>query len=387
MYKNIGSSMEEPMYFACYNTFIKINGGKNQMRNRIISALLGMALATSMLMGCGSDTSKNTAVSDPSVSTDLGSYDFSQDEKVILTAGGIQSAEDTVTLAMEKMAELASEKSGGTIQISVSPAAQLGDATSQMEAVSLGTQEIFVDASSWLSTFVDDALVTSMFFLFRDEDHFSQFLQSDIEKGFEDQLADKEGVRVIANNWQRSPRSIVCKKQINSLDDLAGMKMRVPDIKTYMESAGALGLGTAQVAWGETYLAIQQGVVDSCESPMDSIYTMKFYETTKHVVETEHIRDSVMVYMNESILGGLSTGQQQALKEAAQEAGEWYTEQVREASTECKKIMEDEGTVFDSPSEELIRSMAEAVAARAEELEKEGLWSEGLFAKIQAIGQ
>ncbi len=357
------------------------------MKNRMISALLSMALVTSMLMGCGSDTSKNTAASDPSVSTDLESYDFSQDEKVVLTAGGIQSAEDTVTLAMEKMAELASEKSGGTIQISVSPAAQLGDATSQMEAVSLGTQEIFVDASSWLSTFVDDALVTSMFFLFRDEDHFSRFLQSDIEREFEDQLADKEGVRVIANNWQRSPRSIVCKKQINSLDDLAGMKMRVPDIKTYMESAGALGLGTAQVAWGETYLAIQQGVVDSCESPMDSIYTMKFYETTKHVVETEHIRDSVMVYMNESILGGLSAGQQQALKEAAQEAGEWYTEQVKEASTECKKIMEDEGTVFDSLSEELIQSMAEVVAARAEELEKEGLWSEGLFAKIQAIGQ
>ena len=172
------------------------------MKNRMISALLSMALVTSMLMGCGSDTSKNTAASDPSVSTDLESYDFSQDEKVVLTAGGIQSAEDTVTLAMEKMAELASEKSGGTIQISVSPAAQLGDATSQMEAVSLGTQEIFVDASSWLSTFVDDALVTSMFFLFRDEDHFSRFLQSDIEREFEDQLADKEVVRVIANNWR-----------------------------------------------------------------------------------------------------------------------------------------------------------------------------------------
>ena len=49
--------------------------------------------------------------------------------------------------------------------------------------------------------------------------------------------------------------------------------------------------------------------------------------------------------------------------------------------------MEDEGTVFDSLSEKLIQSMAEVVAARAEELEKEGLWSEGLFAKIQAIGQ
>ena len=50
-----------------------------------------------------------------------------------ITAGGIQAAEDTVTLAMQKMADEVKEKSGGTITITVSPAAQLGDATSQME--------------------------------------------------------------------------------------------------------------------------------------------------------------------------------------------------------------------------------------------------------------
>lgn len=310
-----------------------------------------------------------------------------EDKTFNITAGGIQSADDTVTLAMNKMAELASEKSNGTVTITVSPAAQLGDATSQMEAVSLGTQEMFVDASSWLSTFVDDALVTSMFFLFRDEDHFKQFLDSDVEADFEQQLADRQGVYVVANNWLRSPRSIVCKNEITSMDDLKGMKMRVPDIKSYLESAEALGLGTAQVAWGETYLAVQQGVVDACESPMDSIYTMKFYETTKHVEVTEHVRDAVYVYMNQDLFSSMSEEQQTALTEAAKEAGEWYTEQVKEASDKYQKTMEEAGTVFDIPSQELVHEMTAAVAKRAEELEADGMWSEGLFADIQAIGQ
>ncbi|MDY3917383.1 MAG: TRAP transporter substrate-binding protein [Candidatus Limivivens sp.] len=336
------------------------------MKKRKLSVMLSIAMATTMLAGMGVSA---------------------EDKTFNITAGGIQSAEDVVTLAMQKMADLAAEKSNGTINITVSPAGQLGDATSQMEAVGLGTQEIFVDASSWLSTFVDDALVTSMFFLYRDADHYEQFLQSDIEADFENQLAEQEGIRVIANNWERSPRSFVCKDEWTSLDDLKGLKSRVPDIKSYLESAQAIGLGTAQVAWGETYLAVKQGVVDACESPLDSIYTMKFYETTKHVELTEHIRDGVYVFMNDDLFSSMSESQQTALKEAAFEAGEWYTEQVVTAAEEYKKIMEEEGTVFDVPSEELIADMTAAVAARAEELEAEGMWSEGLFAAIQAIGQ
>lgn len=365
---------------------------------KTIAKMTALCLSISLLCGCGAaaqSSTGSTATQEAAVSSaaqeteslDLSTYDFSKDKVFNFSAGGIQSAEDNVTLAMKKMADLAYERSGGTINITVSPAAQLGDATSEMEAVSLGTQEIFVDASSWLSTFVSDALVTSMFFLYRDEAHFRAFLESDIEADFEQQLADQEGIRVIANNWLRTPRSLVCKNEIKTMSDLNGMKMRVPDIKSYLESATALGMGTAQVAWGETYLALQQGVVDACESPIDSIYTMKFYETTKHVEMTEHVRDSVMVYMNESILKGMSKAQQQVLIEAAKEAGDWYTESVKEAADSYVETMKSEGTVFDVPSEELIADMTAAVAERAGKLEDQGLWTKGLFEKIQAIGQ
>ena len=354
---------------------------------RTIAWMLALCLCAALLGGCAAKPQNQSGGAAAQESVDLSSYDFSKDQVYNFSAGGIQSAEDNVTLAMQKMADLARERSGGTINITVSPAAQLGDATSEMEAVSLGTQEIFVDASSWLSTFVSDALVTSMFFLYRDEAHFKAFLESEIEADFEQQLAEQEGIRVIANNWLRTPRSLVCKNEIKTMADLNGMKMRVPDIKSYLESASALGMGTAQVAWGETYLALQQGVVDACESPIDSIYTMKFYETTKHVEMTEHVRDSVMVYMNEGILNSMSPAQRQVLIESAQEAGEWYTESVKQAAEGFVETMKSEGTVFDEPSAELIADMTAAVRARAAELEEQGLWTKGLFAQIQAIGQ
>ena len=183
------------------------------MKRKLICMCFSMAVFGVLLSGCGEEKNKKDTA-DSGTDVDVESYDFSQDESFDITAGGIQAAEDTVTLAMQKMADEVKEKSGGTITITVSPAAQLGDATSQMEAVSLGTQEMFVDAGSWLSTFVDDAQVTSTFFLFKDEDHYRKFLESDINGDMEQQLIDQQGIRVVANNWLRSPRSISCSKEI-----------------------------------------------------------------------------------------------------------------------------------------------------------------------------
>lgn len=133
------------------------------MKRKLVCMCFGMAVFGMVLSGCGEGKNGKDNGDSGQSEVDVESYDFSQDKSFDITAGGIQAAEDTVTLAMQKMADEVKEKSGGTITITVSPAAQLGDATSQMEAVSLGTQEMFVDAGSWLSTFVDDAQVTSMF--------------------------------------------------------------------------------------------------------------------------------------------------------------------------------------------------------------------------------
>lgn len=357
------------------------------MKRKLVCVCFSIAVLSVLLSGCGEEKKGKDTADSGQTDVDVESYDFSQDKSVTITAGGIQAAEDTMTLAMQKMAEEVKEKSGGTITITVSPAAQLGDATSQMEAVSLGTQEMFVDAGSWLSTFVDDAQVTSMFFLFKDEGHYRKFLESDINADMEQQLIDQQGIRVVANNWLRSPRSISCSKEITALSDLKGLKMRVPDIKSYMESATALGLGTAQVAWGETYLALQQGVVDACESPLDSIYTMKFYEPTKQVTLTEHIRDNAAVYMNDALYGELSDAQKKVLTEAAGNAGDWYTDEVKKVSEEYRKTMEAEGTNFSTPSDKAIEEMSEVIAKKAAELEESGAWKKGVFEDIKALAE
>lgn len=340
------------------------------MRNlKLVLVLLLLVTLAVTLVGCGGEQQNQG--------------DKSQGEKkVVLKLGGIQSAEDTATKAMIKMAELAKEKSGGTLEIEVFPASQLGDAISQMEAVFMGSQDMFVDAQSWISQFVPDKQVESLFFAFNSEEHFRAYLNSDINKELEQKLVDEHGARVIANNWLRAPRVMLSKKPIKSLEDMQGLKMRVPEIQTYLESVQALGAKPTQIPWGEVYLALTQGLVEACEGPLDAVYSMKFYEGAPHITMTNHIRDGLAVIINEKKFQSLSEKQQKALVEAAQEAGDWYTQQVKAKLDTVVEKMKAEGTKF---YEIDTAPFVEIMMKTAEKLENQGMWRKGLFAEIQEL--
>lgn len=304
------------------------------------------------------------------------------EKNVTLKVGGIQSAEDTATLAMQKMADLAKEKSGGTLNIQVFAASQLGNATSQVEAVSIGSQDMFVDTGSWISTFVPEKSIESMFFMFSSEEHYKKFLSSDINKGFEEKFRTGKGIRVIANDWIRAPRSIASKVPITNAAGMKDLKIRVPDIKAYLESTKALESKPTQIAWGETYLALVQGVVDACEGPMDNLYTMKFYEATKNIVVTEHIRDNIVVLINDKKYEKLSQKQKDALTAAAKEAGVWYTAEVKKNLDEKINLMKKDGTNFVTVDTAEFAAKIESAIA---DLEKSGALTPGLYAKIKAL--
>lgn len=306
------------------------------------------------------------------------------DENFKLVLGGIQSAEDTATKAMEKMAELVSEKTGGTVTIEVYPASQLGDATTQIEAVGMGSQDMFVDAGGFQSTFVPNKNAESMFFVFRDEDHYRAFLESDLNMGMQDEFLSATGARIIANNWVRVPRCLATKVVVSSLDDFKGLQIRAPDIKAYLDSISALGASPVQIAWGETYLALKQGVVAASEGPIDQLYTMNFYEATMNVVMTNHLRDDLVVTINDVQFNKMSDSQQQALIEAANEAGDWYSKTCKEAADENMQLMKDKGCEFHEID---IAPLQEVILAKANQLEADGQWRAGLIADIMAIGQ
>jgi tripartite ATP-independent transporter DctP family solute receptor len=303
--------------------------------------------------------------------------------KINFTMGGIQPADDTSSLAMQQYVRIVSERSNGEINIQFYPASQLGDATTQVEAVSMGAQDMMFESGSWVATFVPDKNVETMFFLFRDADHYMQYLDSDIMKDFEGRFLEQQNIRILANKFARLPRSTVSTKPIRTMAEFAGVKERVPDIRGYLESVDAMGASPVQVAWGETYLALQQGVVGACESPLDMIYTSKFFEPAKYVTMTEHQRDNMVIMINENKFKSLTNEQQEILITAGKEAADWYRAQIAEKVKGYLDLMKNAGTEF---IEIDVTPLRAAVRERALEMEKKGIWPAGLFDKIANYG-
>jgi TRAP-type C4-dicarboxylate transport system substrate-binding protein len=303
-------------------------------------------------------------------------------KKVVLRLGGIQPVEDPSSQGMARMAAAITEKSGGSLDLQTFPASQLGNATSQMEAVSMGSQEMFLDASGFVGTFLKDRQIDAMFFIFRDAAHYKAFMESDLNKALEEDFRKLKGIRILCSNWYRAPRSFVAKTPFNA-QTFVGMKVRVPDIKGYLESIAAIGGKPTQIAWGETYLALQQGVVDAAEGPADSLYTMKFYEAAKNVMVTNHIRDCLELMINDKIWGGLSAEHQKLLVDAGREAGDWYTTQINTVVESAFKGIRDGGGTI---TEIDVGPLREKVSKRIEEIEAEGsMWRKGLYKAIQDI--
>jgi len=70
------------------------------------------------------------------------------------------------------------------------------------------------------------------------------------------------------------------------------------------------------------------------------------------------------------------------LEEAAQEAGDYYTEMLAEQFDKDKTVMLNEGAVYVEISTKEFAEESKAIAA---DFEDQGLWSEGLFEYIQNL--
>ncbi len=98
---------------------------------------------------------------------------------------------------------------------------------------------------------------------------------------------EKAGVKHLV--WyERGFREVSSNKPILSIDDMKGFKIRVSQVYLQSDMVKSWGCSPSIINWNEVYTAIQQGVVNGQENPIDTIYNNKLYEVNKYVAMTSH---------------------------------------------------------------------------------------------------
>lgn len=312
----------------------------------------------------------------------LSAYTGARAEKISLNIASLEPVGAPSTLAVQHFANLVKERSKGEIQINPNPAGTLGNGLQMMEGVSIGTIDMVSAVLEWYAPFVKDVNVYVMGFTFRDGEHFKHFLESPIFGDMKQQIEGKMKVQVLAANWISLPRVLVSKKPVSSPKDIAGIKMRVPEIETYQKVWKGLGTNPTRVAWAEVYLALKLGTVDAAEGPLDQIYATKFYEAAPYITLTNHLQQVFTIGVNAAKFNALPKASQEIIRAAALESGEHYQKLVNEKFQADRPKMLAAGATISNVDTKPFQQMLAPVIADAEAT---GFWTKGLYQRVQDI--
>ncbi|APZ50583.1 TRAP transporter substrate-binding protein [Salipiger abyssi] len=302
------------------------------------------------------------------------------------TFGGINPPGAPVTQASKRFAELVTERTEGRVQVDFYEGSQLGSGPAQIEAMAVGAQEGYISSGSNASNLVTEFGVVDIPFVFEDQDHFLAFMESDLAAGLQQRLRDEFNVRILATNWFRLPRVFLTKEScVESPEDIAGKRARSPNLPMFVAGWEAIGTVPVTIAYGETYMALSQGVADMAESAGEQVFSSKFYEVLPYVTDAQMMYPQNSVYVAESAFQQLSDEDKAIVTQAAEDAGDYFVSLVEEQTAPNRATMEAEGVTFCEMSAETRAAFAAKVADSVPAFEEEGLLPEGWWDQIQAM--
>jgi tripartite ATP-independent transporter DctP family solute receptor len=217
---------------------------------------------------------------------------------------------------MDRVAKQVREETGGAVEIQTFPAGQLGSSRDVIESTSSGAIQLVDEGAAQFGQFVPQFSILEAPYIWRDPQHVRRVLNSPILDEMNAMLVAKRSMRVIGSTYYGKRHVTSGSKAINSVDDMKGFKLRIPEVDTFRAMAEAWGARPTPLNIGELYLALSQGAVDGQENPLPTIQSNKFFEVQKYLVLTGHIITPRLIVVNEAAWAALDAKGRQSLKGA-----------------------------------------------------------------------
>ncbi len=282
--------------------------------------------------------------------------------------------------ASRRFAELVEKKTGGQVKVAIYPRNQLGNNRELLEQVKMGSLDMTLMGLGTMGYLVDEYNFMQIPFAFRSQEHIYKVLDSEIGKSIEKNVEGK-GFILLSQKWDRLPRHIAGKRAILKIEDLKGLKIR-EGTPAFHEGIKVFGASPVKIDLNEMYIALQQGVVDAVELPLDYIYDYSIQETAKYLSLTYHTYGTQFIAMNKKIFDSLPADIKKSLVEAAQEAGDYNNQLTWSQEGDYLKKIEKAGVKINKPE---YSQFAKVLEVNIPTVEKKWPGCQGLFGKIQAI--
>src|SRR5215468_8991614 len=212
------------------------------------------------------------------------------------------------------------ELSKGTMSINQCPGAQLGQEPQMLQKMRAGDIDFVITATANASTLAPQAGVFSLHFIFRDQNHLQKVLADPaITAAFRDMVKDSVQGAQVLGLLTMGLRNMYSKKEVKSIDDVKGQKVRVQATKTEDTLFPAYGAQTVHMPFGEVYTSLQTGVVNVAENGVNVYMANKHYEVAPILSMTEHEANNNCIWVSQKTWDSLTDEQKKWVQAAADE--------------------------------------------------------------------
>jgi tripartite ATP-independent transporter DctP family solute receptor len=212
------------------------------------------------------------------------------------------------------------ELSGGKMSINQFPNAQLGQEPQMLQKMRAGDIDFVITSTANASTLAPQAGVFSLHFIFRDQNHLAKALADPaISQEFRAMVKDSVQGAQVLGLLTMGLRNMYSKKEVKSVDDIKGQKIRVQATKTEDTHFPAYGAQTVHMPFGDVYTSLQTGVVNIAENGVNVYLANKHYEVAPILSMTEHEANNNCIWVSDKTWNSLSAQEKQWVQAAADE--------------------------------------------------------------------
>jgi len=312
---------------------------------------------------------------------------FAHAQEFVMKVAHTEGIGTPITNAFDEWVAAINEGSGGRIDAQHFPAAQLGGLSELLDGSRIGTVQATTAGPDSEEAIAPEiaAFGGAPGFIYKDEAHVDRVLQGELGLQVSDIARQKTGVEFVAYG-ETGFRHILSKSPVQSLEDLQGLKIRVPQLRIWVDFWELLGASPTPLPYSEQYSALSTGIIDALDSDVFSIIGFKFYEQAKNLTLTGHWFLPKAVRVNAAWLDSLPEDLQELVRSTAKEAFAKQREINRAEASAALEELKGLGVEVYQLSPEALEKMREATARLFDDFGSKSPETAEMIKKIQDLG-
>ena len=207
---------------------------------------------------------------------------------ITLKLGHLANEENSWHKGALKFADEVKALTSGKVEVKVFANESLGKEMDLINGMQLGTVDMTITGES-LQNWASKAALLAIPYAFKNMTEMDKAVNGPLGEEIKKDIIDKAHVIPLAF-FARGPRNLTSNKPVKTVDDVKGLKMRVPNVPVFMQFWRGVGAQPTPMAFGEVFTSLQTGVIDGQENPLALIKSASFFEVQKYVNRTEHVR-------------------------------------------------------------------------------------------------